>query len=915
MAVHELVGRDEELLRLTGLIGGVHESGGALVLVGEPGIGKSTLLGAACEFASDAGFELLSTVGVESEMGLPFAGLHQLLRPVSRELEGLPDPQRVAVYSAFGLLEGPPPEPFLVALAVLNALAGRASSRSVLVSADDVHWLDLQTQHVLTFLARRVSMDPILILGTTRTGVPSVYASAGLPELEVRGLTEQSSRRLLAQRAGDLSPSDVCRIVREAQGNPLALVELPKTWRSPIGVGEDMPPPILPVTSRLERNFAGRVSTLPDLTRDALLVAAVDGNDELHEVLAAATHLSGDVVTAQTLVPAVEAGLVLMDSAHVVFRHPLIRSALLAAEPIHRVHAANAALADTLTEPYRRSWHRAESIVGPDAAVADELEAVASIPLRRGAVMSAVLCLDRSAQLTNNSVDRGHRYLLAAEHAFGLGQKELVTRLVRAASREELSPLDRSRMEWLAEIFNDGVPGDPAKVLDLCDVASDAARQGDVDLALNLLLAAALRCWWADTGPLARQYVVSVAERIDVAGSDPRYVAVLGVAEPILRGSAVLELLRGFVIEDITDADELRLLGMAAHAVGNSALASDFFDRAETRLRNQGRLGLLPHVLNMAVPVRLIVGEWDRAAAATEEGRLLAQETDQPIWEAGAMTGDARASGLRGELERALQIAAETERVSSGMRLNCFLACVQLARGFAWAASRRYEEAYRELRRLYDPDDPAFHQRELFAGVMFLAESAVHVDEVDDARAVVAGLEEVAQVTSAPDLHVNLLYARAVLADDARAEGLYLEALKENLVRWPWIRARIELAYGQWLRRHRRSADSRAPLRSALATLELVGANSWADQARNELRAAGERAESPESNAHELLSPQELQIARLAAQGLSNREIGYELYLSPRTIGSHLYRIFPKLNVTSRSQLAARLLGAAVPEK
>ncbi len=756
-------------------------------------------------------------------------------------------------------------------------------------------------------------MDPIVILGATRTGIPSVYVSAGLPELEVRGLTEQFSRELLAQRAGDLGPSDVRRIVREARGNPLALIELPKTWQSPIGVGEDMMPPILPVTSRLERTFAGRASLLPEHTRDVLLVAAVDGNDELHEILAAATQLCGAGVTVDSLVLAVEAGLVSMDSAHVVFRHPLVRSALLSSEPINRVQAANAALADTLREPYRRAWHRAQSIVGPDDAIAHELEAVASIPLRRGAVVSAILCLERSAQVTSSSVDRGHRYLLAAEHAFGLGQKELVTRLVRMASREEISPLDRSRMEWLAEIFNDGVPGDSAKVLDLCDAANDAAQHDDVDLALNLLLAAALRCWWADTGPLARQCVVSVAERLTVALSDPRYVAILAVAEPIRRGSAVLALLAGFVIEDIKDADELRLLGMAAHAVGNSALASDLFDRAETRLRNQGRLGLLPHVLNMAVPVRLIVGEWDRAAAATEEGRRLAQETGQPIWEAGAMTGDARASGLRGEVDRALQIAAETEQISSGKRLNCFLACVQLARGFAWAASRRYEEAYRELRRLYDPNDPAFHQRELFAGVMFLAESAVHVDKVDDAREVVAGLEEVARVTSAPDLHVNLLYARAVLADDAQAERLYLEALEEDLVRWPWIRARIELAYGQWLRRHRRSVDSRTPLRSALATLELVGARSWADQARTELRAAGERVEAAESGAHELLSPQELQIARFAAQGLSNREIGYELYLSPRTVGSHLYRIFPKLNVTSRSQLAERLLGAAAP--
>jgi ATP/maltotriose-dependent transcriptional regulator MalT len=323
-------------------------------------------------------------------------------------------------------------------------------------------------------------------------------------------------------------------------------------------------------------------------------------------------------------------------------------------------------------------------------------------------------------------------------------------------------------------------------------------------------------------------------------------------------------------------------------------------------LRDQGRLGSLSHVLGVHSSVRLDLGDLTRAAATAEEGAALADETGQPIWSTGTLVCEARAAGLRGDLDRALALAAEAEHAAGTRRLNDFLACAELARGYAYAGAGRYDDAYVALRRVFDPDDPSFHQRERFAGVMFLAEAAAHAGTSGDARSVIAELEAVAMVTPSPLLHVQLLYARAVLADDADAETRYLAALGEDLTRWPWVRARLELAYGAWLRRQRRVGESRAPLRSARATLELLGARGWAEQARTELRAAGERG-TPRGNAADVLSPQELEIARLAAEGLSNREIGQRLYLSHRTVGSHLYRIFPKLDVTSRAQLASRL--------
>jgi len=447
---------------------------------------------------------------------------------------------------------------------------------------------------------------------------------------------------------------------------------------------------------------------------------------------------------------------------------------------------------------------------------------------------------------------------------------------------------------------------------ELCGIAAESAAAGDTDLALNLLLGAALRCWWADTGPAARARVAEVTESLGQAAADPRYVAALAVAEPVLRGRQALEILDAVVIENVSDPAAMWLLGMAAHAVGAPVHAVDLFGRAETRLRQQGRLGLLSQVLVMQSIDHLELGDWDRALASLEEGRQLAQETGQPIWDTGSLSVRCLVLGLRGQADETLAMAAEVERAAGGRRLGDLLACVQVARGYALINLGEYSQAYDELRRAFDPDDPAFHATERFHGVMYLAEAALHAGRAHDARAVVAALEADATVTPSSTLHLHLCYARAVLAEDDAAEDLFTAALGADLVRWPWLRARIELAYGSWLRRQRRGAQARQPLRSALTAFDIIGAARWAEQARGELRASGERTGpaapgQPDPSAHaalSVLSAQELQIARLAAEGLSNREIGERLYLSPRTVGSHLYRIFPKLDVTSRTQLA-----------
>jgi ATP/maltotriose-dependent transcriptional regulator MalT len=339
---------------------------------------------------------------------------------------------------------------------------------------------------------------------------------------------------------------------------------------------------------------------------------------------------------------------------------------------------------------------------------------------------------------------------------------------------------------------------------------------------------------------VARARVVAVANEIDDAADDPMVLASLAVAEPVLQGARVADRLARAHLDDVDDGDHLRLLGMAAHAIGDEPHASDLLDRAEGSLRGQGRLGLLSHVLSMLVQVRVELGDWDRAAAAAHEGRRLAIETGQPIWGIGTMVCAARVSALRGDWEGALRLAAEADLDASRRGLNDLLACVQLARGTASLTAGRPADAYVALRRLFDPADPSFHHRERFAGIVPFADAAVLSGHRDEARSVVADLERVALATPSPILHVHLLYARAVVAEGDEACARFRAAQRADLARWPWIRAQIDLAHGSLLRRQGRAVEARIPLLSANATFERLGAVSWAARARDQLRMANE---------------------------------------------------------------------------
>ena len=891
------------------LVARIPERGAALVLRGDPGIGKTALLAAASAAASSKGVSVLGTAGAQSETGLGFAGLHQLLRPVLARLDHLPGPQRDALSAAFGTIDVPAPDPFLIALAALNLLADAAEHLPLLLVIDEAHWLDPPTASVLAFIARRVEAEPVAVLFAVRDGAGSVVDNAGLPELCLGGLDDEAAGDLVDASAADLTPGLRRRVLQIAAGNPLALLELPAALRLDDARIDGLSPGTVPLTSRLERTFAGQLSGLPAQTRDLLLCAAADERASAAELLAAASLLCGTEVRLDALAPAEGAGLASITDGSIIFRHPLVRSALYQSASAGRRRQVHAALTAVLTEdPDRRLWHVAASTAEPDEIIAREIELLSVRLARRGAIGVAVAAARRAAALSADSARRCSRLLRAADLAFEAGEPDLLQRLVREAGQLNPNGEQRARLTWLRNMFADTVPGDQSQMRSLVDAAELAADTGNSDLALHLLFGAALRCWRSDLGEPARNRVAVAVERLPVPQTHPRRVVTLAMTGPIRWGPVVSERLA--VIEASADdltADEAYLAGMAARAIGDHDAAARFLDSATTKLRAQGRLGALTQVLVMRGWVAIALGRWASAEMLVDESGRLAGEVGQSWWRTGSLIASAALRGLRGETEIAERLVAEAEKTAIPQGLNDLICMIAFARGVTWLGAGRPAVALEHLTRVFDRNDPAFHEAARLMSITYLADAASQSGQRHVAVPVLDELQALAQRTPSPTLHAGLMYARPVLAPDDAAERLYDVALGSDLRHHPFDHARLQLAYGAWLRRRRRVSESRGPLRAARQVFDALGCVPWAERARQELRASGEQSRPRIPGARDQLSPQELQIAQLAADGLTNREIGQKLYLSHRTVGSHLYRIFPKLDITSRAQLAARL--------
>ncbi|MBE1470282.1 DNA-binding CsgD family transcriptional regulator [Kibdelosporangium phytohabitans] len=884
---------------LAELVDGPSDRAGVLI-TGEPGVGKSALVAQAVGAASVAGLRVLTVTGVEAEQNFPYAGLHQLLYPVRSGVDALPGPQRDALKVALGQADGEQPGVYLVGLAALTLLADHAvDERPVLVVAEDVHWLDRASVDVLAFVARRVEAEPVVVIATLRARERSPIQGAGLSTLDVGGLPDDVAAQLLDAAEPCLTPAVRARVLKYAAGNPLALEELPSSV--------DVPDPLLPLSERLEHAFSARVDGLPVATRTALLVAALNQSDSVAEALAA-TRLIAGVRAEDALHPAVDAGLIEIASGAVVFRHPLMRSAVAAAaEPTDR-RRAHLALAEILTgQPDRRAWNQASAVVGIDETVSEQLDQAAERARRRGGVVAAIAALGQAARLSERQDRRATRLIRAAELAVEAGRRDLAERLVHEAQALDLTPRQRATAAWLLSGFDDGVREDVTRVPELGDLAESVAADGHADAAVRILWGAAMRCFWVEPGPAARRALLTVADRLLPAEDDPRKVAVAAYLAPFERGTVVLDGLRKLAGSGESDPEVNRYLGSAALQVGAFDLAARFSAAAVPGFRAQGRLGVLPRALAVQAWSRTRCGDLVTAVPVAAEAAQLAKETGQPFMYGLAKAVQAEIAALRGDHDQAKDLADEAERVGLAAGARPVLATVQLTRGIAALSEGRFDDAYADLSRILDPADPAYQLALRAYCLAELTEAAVRAGRTDDMRGVLREMEPLAVVTPSPALRIGLRYARALLASSDDAEELFTQALRADLVGWPAERGRVHLAFGEWLRRQRRVAESRTHLRTARETFDALGMTAWGERARNELRSAGESSPNRDPDAHDKLTPHELNIAQLAAEGLTNREIGQRLYLSHRTVGTHLHRIFPKLGVSSRADLARTL--------
>jgi DNA-binding CsgD family transcriptional regulator len=566
----------------------------------------------------------------------------------------------------------------------------------------------------------------------------------------------------------------------------------------------------------------------------------------------------------------------------------------------HRAHAALASVLDG--QPDRQVRHRAAATGHLDESVAVALQDAAQRAARRGGIAAAVTALETAAALSEDADRRAERLLLAADFAAELGRPEAVTRLLDRALTGRLSRQQHARVVWLRGSFDEGLHSHSSGALSLTALAEEMAAE-DPALALRILWSAAQLCFWSDPGPEARHKILEAVERMVADELDPWRLAVCAYAAPIERGAYVLDRARDVVLREGDDGRAYRMLSTAALLAGGFGLSRAFSAAGGAGLRAQGRLGLLARTVGADAWSALVVGDLGAAIAAAEESRRLARETSQTMMYALMTATAAKLAALRGQEAEALALAEAAEEIGLPVGARPVLATAAMARGLAALGPGRFEEAYSHFRRLHDPADPAFQVALRLTTAADLVEAAMHCGRVEAVLPIVAELEGIARVTPAPVLHADLRLVRALLAADDEAEPLFEAALGADLTALPLVRARTHLAFGEWLRRRRRSVESRDQLRAARDMFDALGAIPWGEKARRELRAAGETSRGRAPDVRDQLTAHELQIVQLAAEGLTNREIGQRLYLSHRTVSSHLHRIFPKLGVVSRGEL------------
>ncbi|WP_144120205.1 ATP-binding protein [Catellatospora sichuanensis] len=912
----ELRGRRLELAALQQALADARAGTGAvLVLRGEAGIGKTALLEHAAGHA--AGFRVVSVVGIESEMELPFASLHQLCAPMLARLDELPGPQRDALSVAFGTQSGEAPGRFLVGLAVLSLLAGAAADQPLLCLIDDAQWLDAGSLQALAFVARRLRHEPIALIFAQREPAHD-RELAGLPELTVGGLREPDARALLASAVhAPLDPLVRDRIVAEAHGNPMALLHLPRSLTPAELAGGFWLSGSRPVAACLEDAFHRRIQALPEDTRRVLLTAAAEPTGDVG-LLWRAAGLQRIPVDAAA--PAEVAGLVEF-GARVRFHHPLVRSAIYQRTSPPQRRTAHHALADATDpdlDPDRRAWHHANATTGPDEDIARELERSADRAQSRGGAAAAAAFLRRAAELTPDPAHRVARTLAAAQAEIDAGGTDQARNLLAAAAAGPLDDLQRARLERLhARVAFTRARGSDAPRL-LLDAARRLAPL-DAALARDTLLEAAGAAIFA--GRLSRgpgQREIAEAARTGPASPTPaRSVDVLldGVAALAIDGYAAgiddlrraLHAVRQEQRSGLRQADR-RWLWLAC-PVTPEPLAPELWDdeawselatRAVDLARESGALAVLPMALSYQACLHVHTGDFDHAAALIDEANAISEATGS----APMLYTPMLLSAWRAQESQSMRLIEtgleEARRRGEGRAVSLAeYATAVLCNGLG-----RYDDALAAATRACEYEDPGFFGWALIE----LIEAAARSGRPEAAAAALDLLTERTTAAATEWALGTLACARALLADGPGADELYREAIRRlSHCRITVHLARARLLYGEWLRRQNRRGQSREQLRTAYQEFSRIGADGFAERARRELLATGETVRKRTVSAVAELTGQETQIARLAGEGHTNAEIAAQLFISPRTVEWHLGNVFTKLGVSSRRQLRTAL--------
>ncbi|HET6986960.1 MAG TPA: AAA family ATPase [Kribbella sp.] len=903
-----LRGRRRESAVLDGLLNAARTGQSeALVLRGEAGVGKSALLDSLV--ARSQTCQVARVVGIESEMELAYAGLHQLCQPFLDRIERLPQPQRDALGTAFGLQTGSAPDRFLIGLAVLNLLSDAAGKQPVLCVIDDAQWLDKMSARILAFVARRLAAESVVMIFAVRDGVD--HELTGLTELEIGGLDDGDARALLESvLPGPIDPRVRDRIVAETRGNPLALLELPQAW-SAAELAEGLTPGSL--TGRIEDGFVRRLEPLPADTRLLMLTAAAEplGDATLLWRAAEKLGLGADPATA-----AIASGLITFGQ-QVHFRHPLVRSAAYRmASPQERqaVHQALADVTDAAADPDRRAWHRAQATARPDEEVAAELEQSAQRAQARGGFYAAAAFLERSAELTPEAGRRADRALAAASAKRGSGALDAALSLLASVAAGPADPLRAAQVERLRG-----------------QIAFDLGR---VREAARTLLASARQLEPYDPSRARMAYLEAMSAAIWASGPDaPGILAFAAAAAPppadsappadLLLQAFALRITRGYAAAapDLTkalhrarqaeiSADDIgswlwlagnRASGIIAIEVWDFDTALELSIRQDRMARASGALVQLQFALNFRANLLCMTGDLTAVAALVEEDRQIAVATGNPQVGFGSLLLES----FRGDEARATELIDATIQAATAREQGRLVDFAMYARAVLNNGLGRYDAARDAALRVFEQD--VFGYGALVVGE--LAEAASRTGDTKLVESTLTWLTE--RITATPTDWGRGLEARvrALLEADEDAYRASIEHLSQTSLHVE--AARAHLLYGEWLRREGRRVDAREQLRTAHELLGEMGLEAFAERARHELLATGETVRKRRPETLTDLTAQEAQIAGLARDGLTNPEIAAQLFISPRTVEWHLRKTFSKLGITSRRQLRSALVRSA----